>query len=320
MTRLAALLLLAAVPASASPDFIPSPKQSFEGFTALSAPRPEVPIGALWVENYGPTGEAAGPDNVETVRSLSSLAIDRSLQLSLTAGLFDLIGIEPRYRDRFTARFTDLSIVRVRDIARLAGPKGEPRILEALKAGTVTVTSDGEAGLNARTGWQLSNDGSTASGRTRAYSIEARDMFIAVRVGTQELTLSQRRELRLATAETRQLARIDDFEIALSFAECGLAAAADCTQAPRFTIRRISTHPDEGQPAAVEADAGGAASLSLPVPVADEKGGLYSRINLRLIEPCPVRKVEDCGRRRRLFAHYSGERIAAVRLKTPARW
>lgn len=313
------LLMLAASPALAAPDFVPSPRQSFEGFVAIQAPRPDVPVGALWIEDYGPVGEAAPADNLETVRSLNGLTIDRQLQLSLTAGLFDLIGIEPRYRDRFTARFTDLSIVRVKDIARLTGPKGEPRIVEALKAGSVLVSSDGEAGLNARTGWTLSqSEATTANGRTRAYSIEARDMFIAVRVARQELTRSQRREVRLVASNAREIARVDDFEISVA-PQCP-PAEAQCAKPPKFAVRKVSTHPDASPPNMVEADAEGAAALDLPVPVADEEGGLYTKVHLQLLEPCAVRKVEDCGRRRRLFAYYSGVRLTPLKLSSSTRW
>lgn len=179
-SALAALLITMAAPV-ASADFVPGPKQAFPGFVSISSPRPDVPIGALWIEGFGPTGEGASTDNLETIRSLNGLTIDRNLQVSLIIGLFDLIGIEPRLRDHFTARFTDLTIVRVKDMERLKGPPGEPRIIEALKAGSIVVSSDGEAGLNVRGGFEVTRvDGSTTNSRTRAYSIEGRDMFIAI--------------------------------------------------------------------------------------------------------------------------------------------
>ena len=137
-----ATLLAVASPGRSHPDFIPNPHQTFEGFVSINAPRPDVPVGALWIQGYGPTGEAASPDNVETVRSLNGVTIDKNLQLSASAGLLSLFGIDPRLRDHFTAHFTDLTLVRVKDPSKLSGPAGEPRILEALKAGGITISSD----------------------------------------------------------------------------------------------------------------------------------------------------------------------------------
>jgi hypothetical protein len=48
----------------AAPDFAPNPKQAYQGFVAINPPRADVPVGALWINNYGPTGDAAGSDPV----------------------------------------------------------------------------------------------------------------------------------------------------------------------------------------------------------------------------------------------------------------
>lgn len=197
LTALFASTLLMAGPADGALPFVPSSRQTLEGFVAINAPRPNVPVGALWIDGYGPTGEGASPDNVETVRNLGGVTIDKGLQLSLTVDLFNLLGIEPRLRDRYTAQFTDLTIVRVKDVLRLAWPKGEPRIVDALKAGTVIVSTDGEIGLNGRTlGWQQREiEATTANGRTRNFAIEGRDLFVAFRVATPKLVLDKAREL-----------------------------------------------------------------------------------------------------------------------------
>lgn len=75
--------------AGAAPEFAPNPRQSFEGFAAVNPPRAEVPVGALWINGYGPTGGGASKDNLETVRSLNSLTMDKNLQISLNVSLLD---------------------------------------------------------------------------------------------------------------------------------------------------------------------------------------------------------------------------------------
>src|SRR5690348_12347357 len=106
--------------AVAAPSFAPSPRQAFEGFAGINPPRADVPLGALWIDAYGPTGEPAATENIEPVRSLNGLTIDKNLQLSLSFALFDLLGSGPKARGHYSARFTDLWIIRVRNLTKLS--------------------------------------------------------------------------------------------------------------------------------------------------------------------------------------------------------
>jgi len=299
---LAATLVLPSA-ASAAEDFAPSPRQPFIGFTGINPPRADVPVGALWIDGYGPTGTGASTDNLETIRSLSSLSIDKNLQLALTLGLLDLLGIDPRARDHYTAHFSDLSIVRVKDVGRLSGPKGEPRIIEALKAGSVSVSSDTEIGLNAeKTGWQSTLTGSTSNDRTRTYAIEAHDMFIAVHVETPEITRGPDREVRLG--DDVASARIDDF--LLLFSRGGCALKIPC--APAIGIAKINSQT-VSQVDAVQLQAAAETRLQLPVPVADGHGGLFDTLVVRWVAPCPRQKEEGCTSHPTMLVHYEGTRL-----------
>lgn len=310
---LAMLVATLAVPSSsaAGPAFVPSPRQAFEGFTAINAPRADVPIGALWIDGYGPTGDAAAPDNLETVRSLNGVTIDKGLQLALTAGLFNLLGIEPRLRDKYTARFTDLTIVRVKDVAKLSGPKGEPRIVAALKAASVTVSTEGEIGLNARTiGWnQREIEGSTANGRTRNYAIEGRDLFVAVRVATPKLVTGPIQLLEIAGNEGAQArARLEDYLIVMQPVRCASAKETECGPAS-FGVAKLNSYPPSAPAEQVPASAEGETRLPLPVPIADEKGGLYDAVMVRWVASCSVRRSEGCRKEPRLQARLVGSRL-----------
>jgi hypothetical protein len=90
-----AAALLLPPSASAAPDFAPNPKQAFDSFVAINPPRVDVPVAALWTNGFGPTGDGARKDNLETVRSINGLSIDRNLHLSLNIGLLQLVGIDP---------------------------------------------------------------------------------------------------------------------------------------------------------------------------------------------------------------------------------
>lgn len=290
--------------ADAAPDFAPNPKQTYQGFVAINPPRADVPVGALWINNYGPTGDAAGSDNLETVKSLSGMSIDKNLQLDLNVGLLNLLGIDPKAHDHYIARFSDISIVRVKDVARLPGTKGEPRIVEALKAGTVTVSSDSGMGLTGQTlGWQSGGvSASTNNDRTKTYSIEAHDMFIAIHVATPEVTKSKEQDLRIAA--DGKSARIDDFLIVIARPTC--SSPSPCS--PSFGIAKLNTEtaaPSSSIPLSAE----GEAHAHLPVPVADGQNGLYEDLVLRWVAPCSERKTDGCRREARLFAHYEGTRL-----------
>lgn len=85
MVLCTAVALVAASPAAGMPDFVPSPGGVYEDFTALAEPRTEVPVGALWVQGYGPTGEGAAADNLVTIKSLTGVTINRETQLGIAA-------------------------------------------------------------------------------------------------------------------------------------------------------------------------------------------------------------------------------------------
>ena len=303
--------------AAAAPDFAPSPRQAYEGFVAINPPRPEVPVGALWINGYGPTGPGADKDNVETVHSLNALTIEKNLQLALSVGLLDLIGIDPKVRDHYVARFTDLSIVRVKDVSKLPGPKGEPRIIEALKAGSVTISSDSDFGLNAQSvGFQRSNlTGSTTNDRARTYSIEAHDMFVAIRVATPELVASDERELKLS--KDFRSAQIDDYLLLLSRERCA-APPAPCR--PSIGIAKQNSYGLQGSGGSAVIGEDFTARLSLPVPLADGHGGLFDSLLIRWIAPCPELKSDACREQPRLFARYAGTRLADDKFIAPRTW
>lgn len=316
------LALIVAAPTSAAPRFIPSPKQAFQEFVALNAPRPEVPVGALWIDRYGPTGLGAAPDNLETVRSLNGMVIDNNLQLSVTAGLFDLFNIEPRLRKHYSARFTDLSIVRVKDVTKLPGPPGEPRIIEAIKAGSVIITSDGEAGLNARIGFDLSrSDGSTSSARTHNNSIEGRDLFVAVRVATLKVVRSPPREIRLRENQAGGIGMIDNFEVRLTRSSCQPPkVGVPCSGDLQAAVAKLNTWPAEQPPPAVKFGSDLKATAPLPVPISDEKGGLFINLMLQWVPNCAKAETRDCGTQGRLIAQYEGRRLVDLKAPDMARW
>lgn len=265
----------------------------------MDQPRTDVPVGALWIQNYGPTGEGAAPDNLETIKSLTGVAINNDLQLSLTAGLFTLFGLDPSYKNRVTARFTDVAIVRVKDMTKLSGPREEPRIYEALKAGTITITTDNSVGLDFDAGARargLPVVGRADTGRNKSLTIDGRDMFIAYRVATLKAVQGEVEEVRLRATDGGADGQVAEYRIAIDTAE--LDKCMD-EAAPAAQAKACETSVDVGlvvakaggqaaSPSSVPSvtynlskDAGQTKVLQLPVPIADGKGGLFTSMLVR---------------------------------------
>lgn len=290
---LIAALLAGAAPAFAMPDFIPKPAEAYEGYVALEMPRADVPVGALWVQNFGPSGEGASPDNLVTERSLSQVTISSDLQLGLTVGILKFFGLDPSYRNRLSARFGDLSIVRVKDMAKLSGPSSEPRIYEAVRAGTITITTDNDIGLKLETraaGQNLPVVGRSDNGSRRSFSMDGRDMFIAFRVASQEEVRGALDEVRLRMGDGGWAGTINgrDFVIQ-SEGLCAEGGSAERATLPistpaeavsggvppnsrDLTLPAVIARPEQAErPASSE---GRSPSFPLRVPVSDGKGGL----------------------------------------------
>ncbi|WP_332752360.1 hypothetical protein [Sphingomonas sp. RB1R13] len=303
------MLLAASAPAIGADRFVPDPHAAFDGFAAIRSPRPDVPVGALWVQGYGPTGEGATADNLETVRSLNGINIDKNLQLSLSTGLFSLLGIDPHVRDHFTAHFTELTIIRVKDVSKLSGPPGEPRIVAALKAGGVTVTSDGDVGLNARTivYGQTKIQGSTTNDRTRTFSIDGRDLFIAIRVATMKAVESKPRELALeAQGERSGSVTIDGDRLLLTNLGCEVLVSSACSEPPMVALSRAGQGPvTVGQ--AMPFAANGQATVMLAMPQSDGGEGLYTQLRVKFTAACERSKREGCRHKDQVTLVYIGE-------------
>jgi len=278
--------------------FVPHPKEAYADFAPLREPRANVPVGALWVQGYGPHGEGAAADNLETIRGVNSLTMGRNLQVSLTLGLLNFLGIDPGLRNQITARFSDLSIVRVKDLTKLTGPAGEPRIYEALRAGSITITTDSNLSLNLNVlgGAQgLPVTGRGGGGRTRTYTLDARDMFIGMRVVTPTAVTMHRREINLGRSGAG-VARLDEYQVSVDAASLKACieqanspeAVGVCTQEQKAEIRL--SRPSSGNALAIssidvpiDASAWPArVSVPLPVPLSDDRGGLLTSLQVDL--------------------------------------
>lgn len=263
-----ALLLLAGC--AVQPGFLPAPGKVLVGYQALRQPRPELPVGALWVDGYGPYGAGAAADNIDTIKTLSAVTFEGGVQGSLTLGVLQFLDLDPSFHDKLTARLNDVSIVRVNDMAKLGTPAGQPRVYEALKAASITVTTNHDIGLDVELRAAERNlpvFGRGTSGRLSTFTIEARDVFFAIRVArlvpaTKSMTVTLDRKGR-AHAQLGGL---------------GIAIASDPGGKGSCTGMSLAFATAGGPPGELHSvqDAG---DLALDAPVAVD-GTLYDRVSV----------------------------------------
>lgn len=181
------LLLLLLGGCTARPAFIPPPQRAFAGYQALLRPARELAVGALWIDGHGTYGPGAAPDNIETLPGIGAVVIDNDLGVSLSLGFLQYLDLDPTLQNKVAVRLNDVTLLRVKDMTRLQGPSEQPRVYEALRAGSATITTTKEVGLaiEARAIEQgLPVFGRGSSGRRSTFSIEAKDVYLAVRIAT----------------------------------------------------------------------------------------------------------------------------------------
>lgn len=316
-TLIAALLTTSGTPAQAAgvPAFVPKPSAIYDGFVAINGPRADVPVGALWIDGYGPHGEGGKPDNLETVRGLSGIAISRDLELSLTAGLLDLLGIDPALRKHFQARFSELSIVRVKDVSRLSGPVGEPRIIEAMKAASILITSEQDFGLDLeKRSLATPFAGTLDSGSKRGFTIEGREMFIAMRVAKSRASRSEPTLLKFERSGELWAGDAHGLSVIARIHRCTPESNSACRPKAEWGIYAAGTVPANAP--ALSTDL----RHTLPMPRSDGHGGLYTSAELNLLPPCRERRAESCGSEWRAWLSLVGDRMEDTSKPRAPRW
>lgn len=205
MRWLAALCLLVSA-CTSRPAFIPPPQRIFADFQALRRPASNIAVGALWVEGHGTYGPGATPDNLETLAGISGVVIDNQLQATLSLGLLQYLDLDPSLQSKLSVRLNELTLVRVKDMATLEGPSEQARIYEALRVGNATITTTSELGvaIEARIAEQdLPLLGRGSSGKRSSFTIELKDVYLAVHVATLLSVRSKPLRLLLKSAPQR---------------------------------------------------------------------------------------------------------------------
>lgn len=201
----------------------------FGGYSVLEIPRREVPVGARWIEGYGPDGPATPAENVVNETGLTSLTSNRDQQTSVGLRAAPFGSITPSSRDRATFTFGDVTVQRVRDVTRLNLRPGQSFIYEAIKAARVNLQleqnrrNDVTAGISTL---PVDLSGQLGIQNQRTMGVEGRDLFVAYRVMTAAPVRDKRSRGNFRREEDRFVAQAgNDRVVVRSTCECATASA-----------------------------------------------------------------------------------------------
>lgn len=253
----------------------------FGGYSVLEIPRREVPVGARWIEGYGPDGTAAPADNVVTDTGLTSLTSNRDQQT--TAGLRALPfgSIAPSSRDRATFTFGDVTIHRVRDIGLLNLRPGDSFIYEAIRAARVNLQleqnrrNDVTAGIRTQ---PVDLSGQLGTQNQRSMGVEGRDLFVAYRVMTAAPVRNRRSRGSFRREGDRFVAEAGTDRVVVSL-------ACECASRPCSARRRLEFfNGTEVSPVTLDLSGEQQQNLTLPTgsPMAVAGGPQYELIGIEL--------------------------------------
>jgi hypothetical protein len=93
--------------------------------------------------------------------------------------------------------------------------------------------------------------------------------------------------------------------------------AAGCQ--PKFGIAKLNTQTVTTVDA-IALSKDGVIRLGLPVPIADDQGGLFDHLALRWVPSCAKRAASRCRDNSRLIVHYEGTRTADLKSTEAKGW
>lgn len=161
-----------------------------EGFTVLSAPRENIPLGALWVDSVGPRGGGVPDDQLTTSRSLSAATLNQSCVVrgSLQAAVLQRLNLSASSAGGaiHSVQFDSVSIVGIKEPASLGLATGRDYLFEAIKIKGFSITHASGATGEIESSLRQENLGQVqvgvGGGGVRTTSVAGTNLYIAYRV------------------------------------------------------------------------------------------------------------------------------------------
>ena len=111
-----------------------------EGFQALTVPRDDIPIGAIWMDGVGPDGPGQPETNRVRAQSVASLDSNQTLSAGVEGAIARYLKLTGSGSEKVHINLTGLTIERVKSLAEVQFGSGQALLYEGLRAGRITLT------------------------------------------------------------------------------------------------------------------------------------------------------------------------------------
>ena len=110
----------------------------FNGFKILNVPRENIPLGAEWINNVGPNGEAASEDNITINKSVSSYELDKTTKQRFDLSVLSYFNLGTDYLSATSISYKNLGIHTVKDVSKTNIRSGQLILYEAIRADSIS--------------------------------------------------------------------------------------------------------------------------------------------------------------------------------------
>lgn len=179
------VLFLAACPTTPLPNIPINSGSVLADYKIMTNPRQNIPVGAPWLQNSGPNGTGAAPENIRVDAGISSMVFSSDQRASLEASLARFLSLNASQTDRLDVSYDDLAITRVEDIFQLAVSPDSQILYEGVSAKKMTFNFSGGMGGGADANFEargLPIVADVSAGQNRTITVNGENLFLAYRV------------------------------------------------------------------------------------------------------------------------------------------
>ncbi|QSQ24419.1 hypothetical protein JY651_05530 [Pyxidicoccus parkwayensis] len=187
-----------------------------EGFQALTVPRDDIPIGAIWMDGVGPDGPGQPEANRVRTQSVASLDSNQTLSAGVEGAIAQYLKLTGSGSEKVHINLTSLTIERVKSLADVQLGSGQGLLYEGLRAGKITLTYKSTLEAKVRAAAEEKHLPITASlggNSENALVLDGSGLFIGYRVVRLVPDGVDRDKERL---EAGEVVRLEPYEIELN--------------------------------------------------------------------------------------------------------
>jgi len=216
----------------------------FGGYRVMEIPKADVPLGARWIDGYGPAGEGVRPEDVVVESGIASLDSSNGRERSASLRIEPVASAASASRNSMAAELSEVAIHRVKDVAALGLRPGESWLYEAIKAGEVNVqvgqSGTGDVALGVR-GFPLDVAAEADGASQRSVTVQGTNLFVAYRVIRAEPVRAKKERSRFVRVPNGFSAAAGGYTASIVGQSCSCSAAEAECNLPQLVVARSAS-------------------------------------------------------------------------------